>query len=141
MKHVVVWILIPLAAAAGFTWYFVYAANPLTGFWQTAYAEHHASLLARFPHQPGRYTVIPPHQGQEQFSTQVFHHPVLGATRSFPHGATLLVVFQEKWVLHGNPRLGTYEVVLGTANRVLAAKVTGSFSSSSYKDIGLGPAS
>lgn len=130
MKHVVVWILIPLAAAAGFTWYFVYAANPLRGFWQSAYAEHHASLLTRFPHQPGRYTVIPQGKSSEQFSTRVFHHPVPGTVGRFPHGATLLVVFQEKWSSHGHPRLGTYDIVLGTANQVLAAKITGSFSSS-----------
>lgn len=130
MKHVVVWIIIPLAAAAGFTWYFVYAANPLTGFWQSAYAQHHASLLARFPHQPGRYTVIPQGKGSEQFSTQVFHHPMPGTVGSFPHGATLLVVFQEIWSDHGHAERGRYDIVLGSGNQVLQTKITGSFSSS-----------
>lgn len=128
MKHVVVWILIPLAAAAGFTWYFVYAANPLTGFWQSAYAHHHAAQLHRFPHQPGRYTLTLSGKGSEQFSTRVFHSTSTSAPHPFPADARMVVIFQEKWSFHGHARVGTYEIVLGKSNNVLEAKRSGSFS-------------
>ncbi len=130
MKHVVVWILIPLAAAAGFTWYFVYAANPLTGFWQSAYARQHAAELRSFPHQPGLYTITPAGQGPEQFSTRVFRGPSPASPVPFPSGASLLIVFSEHWSSHGHAEVGTYDIVLGKSGQVVQTSTSGSFSRS-----------
>lgn len=130
MKHVVVWILIPLAAAASFTWYFVYAANPLTTFWQSAYAKQHAAALHRFPRQPGLYTITPAGKGSEQFSTRVFHRGSPGIPIQVPTGGRLVIVFSEQWSFHGHKKVGTYDIVLGKANQVLRTEVSGSFSPS-----------